>query len=57
MVNPAVETTSSEVESSPEVTESLPIDGDQPLIPADFDDRYDDVATDEVWTTVHPTSP
>ena len=56
MVNPAVETTSSEVESSPEVTESLPIDGDQPLIPADFDDRFDDVAIDEVSTGDEATS-
>lgn len=40
MVTPNETNVSSEVDSSPEVTESLP-EADAPLIPADFDDRYD----------------
>ena len=43
---------SSEVESSPEAEASLPV-ADEPLIPADFDDRFDqaEAATEEEATT------
>ena len=50
MVNPSLETASSEDAPSPEVTESLPMSGDEPLIPRDFDDRFTGDATEEVAT-------
>jgi hypothetical protein len=47
----------SEVDSSPEVTDSLPIDGDQPLVPADWDSQTEaEVATEEVATTGDETA-
>ncbi len=49
MVTPNETTVSSEVDSSPEVTESIPAD-DGPLIPADFDDRYEQPAATEEET-------
>ncbi len=49
MVTPNEVAASSENESSPEITDSLP-SGDEPLIPPGFDDRWPTEATDEVST-------
>ena len=47
MVTPNEVDTSSEIDSSPEVIDSIPA-MDAPLIPQDFDDRYEEAATEEV---------
>ncbi len=57
MVTPNETIVSSEVDSSPEVTDSLSIDGDQPLVPADWDSQQDaEVATEEVTDTGDETA-
>ena len=51
MVTPNEVDASSEIDSSPETTDSLPVEGDQPLIPADWDEQQETpAATDEVAT-------
>ena len=50
MVTPNQVDASSEIDSSPEVTDSLPV-GDEPLIPADWDEQVLAAATDEATAT------
>ena len=55
MVTPNQVDASSEIDSSPEVTDSLPV-GDEPLIPADWDEQVLAAATDEVTATGDETT-
>ena len=55
MVTPNQVDASSEIDSSPEVTDSLPV-GDEPLIPADWDEQVLAAATDEATATGDETT-
>ena len=55
MVTPNQVDASSEIDSSPEVTDSLPA-GDEPLIPADWDEQVLAAATDEATATGDETT-
>ena len=55
MVTPNQVAASSEIDSSPEVTDSLPV-GDEPLIPADWDEQVLAAATDEATATGDETT-